>query len=322
MGKFEKTLKEKFGINVAGLAAWTDNTLPNIESDLIANSDFLSMLSLESGLKGTREIALLSMSVPLKAKAACTPSPDGSVVLTKKNLSTVPLYQGVTFCNESLNSTMYQVLNTLGMKMQNGQLPADLEVIVMSYLLKMSQKKAQDLVWLGLLASGNPDLVHFAGLNKQFLDDAAILKTTTTYATVDSTNAYSAAVEVYKAIPADLLDSGKEVVIFTGRTEALNILAQYNAANPYTQITPENIGGSLKFLLPLTNIYVQTVPQLNGLNLIYAFAPSYVFLGVDSPEDQSFDVKYNDYTEELKAEASFRLGVTYVFPQYIVKLKK
>ena len=38
MGKFEKTLKEKFGINVAGLAAWTDNTLPNIESDLIANS--------------------------------------------------------------------------------------------------------------------------------------------------------------------------------------------------------------------------------------------------------------------------------------------
>ena len=322
MGKFEKTLKEKFNIDVAGLSPWTDNTLPNIESNLIANSEFLSMLSLESGLKGTREIALLSMSVPLKAKAACTPSPDGSVVLTKKSLSTVPLYQGVTFCNESLNSTMYQVLNTLGLKMQNGQLPADLEVIVMSYLLKMSQKKAQDLVWLGITNSGNPDLVHFNGLNKQFLDDTAILKTTTTYATIGPSDAYSAAVEVYKAIPADLLDSGKEVVIFTGRTEALNILAQYNAANPYTQITPENIGGSLKFLLPLTNIYVQTVPQLNGLNLIYAFAPSYVFLGVDSPEDQSFDVKYNDYTEELKAEASFRLGVTYVFPQYIVKLKK
>ena len=45
MGKFEKTLKEKFGINVAGLAAWTDNTLPNIESDLIANSDFLSHMA-------------------------------------------------------------------------------------------------------------------------------------------------------------------------------------------------------------------------------------------------------------------------------------
>ena len=264
------------------------------------------------------------MSVPLKAKAACTPDPsNGSVILTKKNLSTVPLYQGVTFCNESLNSTMYQVLNTLGMKMQNGQLPADLEVIVMSYLLKMSQKKAQDLVWLGITNSPNPDLVHFNGLNRQFvIDDALMVKTTTTYPTLDSTNAYAAAVEVYKAIPADLLDSGKEVAIFTGRTEALNILAQYNAANPYTQITPENIGGSLKFLLPLTNIYVQTVPQLNGLNLMYAFAPSYVFLGVDSPEDQSFDVKYNDYTEELKAEASFRLGVTYVFPQYIVKLKK
>ena len=143
---------------------------------------------------------------------------------------------------------------------------------------------------------------------------------TWSYRPVDSTNAYSAAVEVYKAIPADLLDSGKEVVIFTGRTEALNILAQYNAANPYTQITPENIGGSLKFLLPLTNIYVQTVPQLNGLNLIYAFAPSYVFLGVDSPEDMSFDVKYNEYTDQLKAEASFRLGIAHVWGQYFVRL--
>ena len=103
MGKFEKTLKEKFGINVAGLGAgpWTDNTLPNIESDLIANSDFLSMLSLETGLKGTREIALLSMSVPLQAKGACTPSPSGNVLLTKKLLSTVPLYQGVDFCKHT-----------------------------------------------------------------------------------------------------------------------------------------------------------------------------------------------------------------------------
>ena len=146
MSKLGKQLKEKFDYDVTGLPAWTDNTMPNVITDLIENSSFLGRLTLEENVKGTKEIALLNADITLQAKVNCTPSPDGSVIFTKKDLTTVPLYAGIKFCNEDLNEKMTQVLNVLGLKRQEGQLPAPLEDILMAYLLKLSQRKAQRLV--------------------------------------------------------------------------------------------------------------------------------------------------------------------------------
>lgn len=318
----KRTLKEKFGYDVSGLAAWKDNTLPNITPDLVATSRFLEKLMLEEGVKGSREIALLSSSVALQAKAACTPSPDGSVVFTEKVLTTKPLYMGVEFCNETLNTKMTQVLNALGMKNQEGQLPAPLETILMAYLTKMLQKKAERLVWLGDTASLDTELVHFDGLVKSLKADTAVLKTTTTFATLTTSNAYSAAYEVFTKIPAEIFDNQMEVALYTGRTEALAIISQWNTANAYDRIQYTSEGGAIRFTLPQTNVEVITVPALDGSNEIFAIPTSLVFLGVDSREDESFDIKYNDYDEKLKVDASFRLGVQYVFPQYFVRVKR
>lgn len=318
----KRTLKEKFGYDVSGLAAWKDNTLPNITPDLVETSAFLNKLMLEEGVKGSREIALLSSSVSLQAKSACNPSPDGSVVFTEKVLTTKPLYMGIEFCNETLNTKMTQVLNALGMKNQEGQLPAPLETILMAYLTKMLQKKAERIIWLGDTASIDTDLVHFDGLKKKLDADTAVLKTTTTYASLTTANAYSAAYEVFTKIPAELFDSQVPVELYTGRTEALAIISQWNTANAYDRINYTAEGGSIRFMLPQTNVEVVTVPSLNGKGDIYALPTSLIFLGVDSRDDENFDIKYDSYHEKLKADTSFRLGVEYVFPQYFVKLKK
>ena len=318
----KRTLKEKFGYDVSGLAAWKDNTLPNITPDLVATSRFLEKLMLEEGVKGSREIALLSSSVALQAKAACTPSPDGSVVFTEKVLTTKPLYMGVEFCNETLNTKMTQVLNALGMKNQEGQLPAPLETILMAYLTKQLQKKAERLVWLGDTASLDTELVHFDGLVKALKADTAVLKTTTTFATLTTSNAYSAAYEVFTKIPAEIFDNQMEVALYTGRTEALAIISEWNTANAYDRIQYTSEGGSIRFILPQTNVEVITVPALDGSNEIFAIPTSLVFLGVDAREDENFDIKYDAYNEKLKVDTSFRLGVQYVFPQYFVRVKR
>jgi hypothetical protein len=320
--RLDKTLKDKFGYDVSGLAAWKDNTLPNITADLVGTSTFLEKLMLEEGVKGSREIALLSSSVSLQAKAACAPSPDGSVVFTEKVLTTKPLYMGVEFCNESLNTKMTQVLNALGMKNQDGQLPAPLETILMAYLTKQLQKKAERIVWLGDTTSLDAELVHFDGLKKLLEADTAVLKTTTTYASLTTSNAYSAAYEVFTKIPAEIFDNQVEVQLFTGRTEALAIISQWNTANAYDRITYTSEGGAIRFLLPQTNVEVVTLPALDGKGDIFAVPTSLVFLGTDSREDENFDIKYDAYNEKLKVDTSFRLGVQYVFPQYFVRLKK
>lgn len=318
----KRTLKEKFGYDVSGLPAWKDNNLPNITTDLVETSSFLNKLMLEEGVKGSREIALLSSDVALQAKVACTPSPDGSVIFTEEVLTTKPLYMGVEFCNETLNTKMTQVLNALGMKNQEGQLPAPLETILMAYLTKMLQKKSERLVWLGDTASLDADLVHFDGLKKKLDADADVLETTSTFASITASNAYDAAYEVFTKIPAEIFDNQMAVELYTGRTEALAIIKQWNDNNAYDRIVATNEGGSLRFNLPQTNVEVVTVPALDGKGDIYALPTSLIFLGTDAREDENFDIKYDAYNEKLKADTSFRLGVQYVFPQYFVKLKK
>lgn len=320
MSKLKKSLKDKFDYDVSGLPAWTDNTMPSMIPDLIANSEFLGSLTLEEDVKGTREIALLNADVTLQAKVACTPSPDGSVIFTKKNLTTVPLYAGIEFCNEDLNTKMTQVLNKVGLKMQDGQLPAELESILMAYLLKQLERKAQRLVVLGDTGSLDAELALMDGLIKLINADNTVVEYNSLETTIDDTNGYDIAYGLYKAIDAEVFDAGVPVAIYTGRTEALSIIKQWNDTNPYSQMPIPAGGTSLRFTLPLTDVEIVTLPELSGLEDMYAIPLSLTFLGIDAKEDMVYDIKYDDYNDKLKAEASFRLGTQIVWGKYFTKL--
>lgn len=322
MKTFATKLKEKFAFDVSALPAWNDNTMPTIIPDLIENSEFLGAFTLLEDIKGTIEIALLNANVTLKAKVGCTPSPDGSVIFTKRNLTTVPLYAGIEFCNEDLNTKMTQVLNSLGLKMQNGQLPTELETILMAYLMKQLQRKAQRLVVLGNTTSIDPELVLMNGLRWILANDTAINDYMSAYTVANFTaNAYTIAFELAAAIPAELFDNGETVVIYTGRAEAFAILQDWNQANPYNTVpVPVATGTSMTFDLPLTGITVVTLPELNGLKEMFAAPMSLAFLGTDKMDDMVYSIKYDEYNDKLKAEVSFRLGVQIVFPEYFTRL--
>ena len=322
IGKLGKALKEKFDYDVTGLPSWTDNTMPNVITDVIENSNFLGRLTLEENVKGTKEIALLNADVTLQAKVACTPSPDGSVIFTKENLTTVPLYMGIEFCNEDLNTKMTQVLNVLGLKRQDGQLPAPLEDILMAYLLKNLQRKAQRLVILGDTTSLDAELALMNGLRYRINNNTDVVDYMSAEASITSSNAYAIAYGLFKTIPAELFDNGYTVEIFCGRDKALLILEDWNNANPYSQVAvPADQGTSMEFMLPLTNIKVISLPELYGTNEMWALPLALAFLGVDSLEDMSYDIKYDDYDDKLKAEASFRLGTQIVWGQYFTRLQ-
>lgn len=322
MSKLKKALKEQFDYDVSGLPAWTDNTMPNVITDLIENSNFLGSLTIEEGVKGTKEIALLNADVTLQAKEGCTPSPDGSVVLTKENLTTVPLYAGIEFCNEDLNTKMTQVLNALGLKRQNGQLPAALEDILMAYLMKNLQRKAQRLVVLGDTTSVDAELALMNGLRYRINNNTDVVDYMSSEASITSTNAYAIAYGLFKSVPAELFDNGYEVRMYMGRDKALLVLEDWNNANPYSQVAiPQDNGTSMEFVLPLTNIRVVSLPELLNTNEMWVLPLALTFLGVDSPEDMSYDIKYDDYDDKLKAECSFRLGVQIVWGQYFTRLQ-
>jgi len=321
IGKLGKALKEKFDYDVSGLPAWTDNTMPVVITDLINNSEFLNSLTLESDVKGTKEIALLNADVTLQAKVACTPSPDGSVIFTKANLTTVPLYMGIEFCNEDLNGKMTQILNKLGLKMQDGQLPSDLETILGAYLGKLLQRKAQLLVVSGDTTSLDAELVLMNGLRQILVNNADVLTFDAPDATMTTTNAYSQFLGVHDKIPTELFDNEMTIKIYTGRTEARKCITAWNTANQYDHVDVVNTKSSVSFILPGTNVEVVTLPELDGKSEVYAMPMDLTFLGVDSLDDMNFEVKYDAYNDKLKAEASFRLGTQIVWGQYFVRLE-
>lgn len=315
---FRKSLS--FDYDVTALTDYKDNTLPDLITDLVANSEFLSMLSLEEGVKGTREIALLNANIPLRAKSGCTTTPDGAVVFTDVDLVTRLLQVGIEFCNEDLNTKMTQMLNVLGVKKQNGQLPAELETILMAYLGKVLQRSAQRVVVNGDTTSQDAELVLMDGIRKRINTGAGVATHTSLQTAITPANGYDIAYEVYKTIDTELLDNGIPHVMIMGRTEALSVLKQWNDTNPYSQVQIPAGGTSMRFQLPLTGVEVMTLPEYNGTEDIHVIPLSLAFLGVDEMADMVLEIKYDEYNDKLKAEASFRLGNNIVWNKYFTKL--
>jgi hypothetical protein len=322
--RFNQKKKERFDYDNTALPAWGDNTMPDFITDLIEDSTFLSDLTLEEGVKGYRDIALLNADITLQAKAGCTTSPDGSVVFTEKRLTTVLLQAGIEFCNEDLNGKITQILNVLGVKRQNGQLPAELESILIAYLTRLISKKAQNLVLSGDTTSPDAELALMDGLRK-IIYASADVKVVTTAVTAGTgwtdSNGYDLAKELYKGIDTEVLDNGIPIKMYMGRNEALTVLEQWNQANPYSQREVDSNTTNMQFELPLMGIQIETLPQLNGTGEAIVMPLSLAFLGTDEMSDMDLEIKYDDYNDKLKAEASFRLGTQIVWDKYFTRLE-
>lgn len=322
MKGLRKYFKDKFDWDVSDLPEYTKETMPNVITDLIQNSEFLSKLNLREGIKGREDINLLNGDVELQAKQGCSVTPDGAFIFTNKTLEVVPLTMSIEFCNENLNGTVAEILNSFGMKGQNDHIPTDIQDVIMAYLLKLLQRKAQRLVVLGDTTSIVPELQHLNGLVYLINNDVEVIDYMSSEASISSTNAYAIAYGLFKAIPVELFDNGETVEIFMGRDKALLVLEDWNNANPYSQVPiPASKGSSMEFTLPLTNVQVVSIPELNNTNHMFAFPTRLVFLGTDSKEDWNFSIKYNEYDDLLKAEASFRIGIQEVWGQYFTRLQ-
>lgn len=320
--KLKKVLKDKFDFDVTALPDYTKETMPDIITDVIGNSEFLSKLTLRENIKGSERINLLNGDITLQAKTNCTQSPDGAFIFTDKVIEVVQLYMGIEFCNEDLNGKITEMLNVVGMKRQNGQLPADLDAIIMAYLLKSLRRKAQRVTILGDTTSLDPELVLLDGLRKLINNDTDVVDYMSPESVIDETNAYDIVYGLFESIPTDLYDNEMEVEVYMGRDKALKVLKQWNNDNPYNQLPiPAKKGSSMEFVLPLTNITVMSLPELNGTDEMWAFPLSLAFLGTDSMDDWDFSMKYDEYNDKLKAESSFRLGTQIVWGQYFTRLQ-
>ena len=319
---FEKQFKLKFGFDVTALADYVDEQSTTFFTDIVETSDFMSTaFTLEENVKGKKKIKLLTADMTLQTMSGCTPAPDGTVTFTDRELEVVRLYAGIEFCNEDLIDKYTQMLLAIGASRQDEELV--LQDVLLAYLLKILQRKAQRLAMRGDTDSVDPDLLHIDGMVKLLTNDPLINVAQSPDPTIDASNGYDTLKLVYDAIPTAVKQDGLEHMIVCGYETARACIDQvYNDKDFSANFDHTEQNGIISFTLPTTNVKVMSVVELNGTNEVFGWVPSYAFLGTDAASDmEELEVLYDQYDRKLKVEAIFREGVQFILPQYWVKLR-
>jgi len=319
MKKLNAIVKERFDYDVEGLAPYTDAQSDQMLTDLVYASGLTSRISIMENVKGSEEIKVLTSDPALQAATSCGWTPSGGVILTNETLTTKRVKIQEDYCNEDLNATWAQLMNAAGANVQDTEAPfAD---IMAAYYIKKAAKKNQDLMFNGDTASLNPDLAHYNGFVKLWDNDGDLIDANTLQTSITSGNALDIALEVYEAIPSVLFDNDVTVEIICGRETFRKIIAQNFSDNKYHFPISEEAGTEPSFILPTTNTRVRAYSQLNGTEKMYAVPYNYMFFGTDLASDyEGFEFKYDDTDEKLRFGVKWRSGVSYVFPEYFVKL--
>lgn len=319
MKRLNQIVKERFDYDVEALAPYTDAQSTQMLTDLVYASGLTGRISVMENVKGSEEIKLLTSDPALQAATSCGWTPSGGVILTNETMTTKRVKIQEDYCNEDLNGTWAQLMNAAGANVQDTEAPfAD---IMAAYYIKKAAKKNQDLMFRGDTTSLNPDLAHYDGFVKLWDNDGDLVEANSLETAITSSNALDIALEVYSAIPAVLMDNDVNVEIICGRETFRAIIAQNFADNKYHFPISEEAGTEPSFILPTTNVRVRSYSQLNGTEKMYAVPYNYMFFGTDLAGDyEGFEFKYDDTDEKLRFGVKWRSGVSYVFPEYFVKL--
>jgi hypothetical protein len=259
----------------------------------------------------------------LQSGEGCLVNDDGTITFDGKNIETKRLRVQTSLCNDTLNDTWAQLLLSIGANQQDRDLP--LQDVLTAYIVKMTKKKNQDLMFNGVASGLGTDLSWYDGFVTKWDADASLVNVTTLQTAITNANAFDIAMEVYNGIPTELFDNGVNVEIILGRATANKILAQIYADKDYNallDVTEE--GSELSFTLPTTNIKVRSYPQMNTVanqSKMFAVPYDYMFFGTDLSSDiDGLTVKYLEEAEKIRIRNQFRSGVQYVYSNYFVKL--
>lgn len=309
-------VKDKFDYDIAALPAYVDEQNPEILEELLNDSLFMGRCNLMTGVKGSEKIKMLASTLTLQDATACGWNASGGVVFTDKTISNIRLKFQEEYCNEDLNGAWTQMKNKIGANVQDLENPFG--DVVIGYKVKQVKEAIQNLILLGDDASLNDQLAFFDGLIKQWEADAAVTQVSV------GVNDFATLKAMADATPIEVRSNNvdHEVIcdelLMQGAIDWAWNNKDFNALITFTR----NSAGELEFTLPTTTTKFRSVAQLAGTSKAFLVSYPYVSIAVDGDADEEgVEVKYNDTDELLRVGAKFRLGTTYVFPQYFKKLE-
>lgn len=285
-------------INITALPDYVEQNKIGLISKTVLGARTLDYVNIQTGVVGKTAINLLNTSVELGDGSTCGWNEAGESTLSQREIEPALLKVNMSFCDKEMSKTFanYQV------KMAAGRANLPFEQAFVEDVVKNTNGKLDGIVWNGVTIGGKT--------YKGYLD---IAKEDAVSATTGEST-YGSFLNVYKAIPAEVLD---KAVIFTGIDTYRDLVMELTAKNLY-HYNP-TVEESYEIVLPGTTTKVAAVPGLNGKNAIVAANPEHMFYGTDmTGDDEVFKFWYSDDNQEFRLAIGFAAGVQFAFPDQVV----
>lgn len=240
------------------------------------------------GVKYKEALNILATDPVLQART-CGWDASGNVSFTQRVMTVAPYKVNMSLCEEDLRKKwMQDELRTAA-----GAEVLPFEEKITDNIVKGVNRQLEDLIWNATDASNG-----FSGLLTIANAEASVIDVS------KGASDYETALNVYKAIPAEVLDKAE---IFVGEDQFRSIVLEITAKNLY-HYDPK-VDDAKTIILPGTNTRLHGVAGLNGKDQILGADPENLFYGFDGEADaDTFDVWYSKDNQEFRVAIKFNAG--------------
>lgn len=288
-------------INVSSLTAYVEEQrLPLIRKTIFA-APSVRFFNLQTGIKHSAALNILNTTVAFGDGATCGWDEAGTSAFSQRILEVGNFKVNMSFCDKA----MLKYWNGYDVRVAAGQKSLPFEEDFVAGVINGVKEKMERNIWQGVKAQDRMDgiLTILAG------EQSVITPTIPQAATI-----YEKVLEVYKAIPASILD---RAAIFLGVDDFRDLVLELTEKNLYHH-NPA-IDESMEIVLPGTSTMVHGVAGLNGTSKVVAANPENIYYGVDMEgDDEKFDLWYSQDNQEFRLAINFNAGVQVAFPDEVV----
>ena len=310
--------------SVGTLAAYTKENEQLLVASSVLGSKTASLIKEQGnvmvGVKSAETINIMDTDAIFQDGSSCGFNASGLTSFTQRTVTV-----GKIKVNEAL------CLKDLEAKYLQKALPAGSMYDSMIYAEEYSKRKTEKIssqlekaLWQGNTGSVDVNLNKFTGLISLITAAGASVVNANSVAfhgvvetAITDTNVVSIFDDIYKAIPAQVVDKD-DMVIFCGMDTFRTYTVKLKSSNLFHYKYDEAANG--QFFLPGTNVRVIAVQGLNGTNDIVAARISNFFIGTDLlNEEERFEIFYAKEADQVRFVSEFKMGINFAFPDEIVK---
>jgi hypothetical protein len=310
--------------SVGTLAAYTKENEQLLVASSVLGSKTASLIKEQGnvmvGVKSAETINIMDTDAIFQDGSSCGFNASGLTSFTQRTVTV-----GKIKVNEAL------CLKDLEAKYLQKALPAGSMYDSMIYAEEYSKRKTEKIssqlekaLWQGNTGSVDVNLNKFTGLISLITSAGASVVNANSVAlhgvvetAITDTNVVSIFDDIYKAIPAQVVDKD-DMVIFCGMDTFRTYTVKLKTSNLFHYKYDEAANG--QFFLPGTNVRVIAVQGLNGTGDIVAARISNFFIGTDLlNEEERFEIFYAKEADQVRFVSEFKMGINFAFPDEIVK---